>query len=312
MRLPLNKFNLRISFNKGKKMLKNSHICKTFLTFGFVYNKQFHKIKDYILTTENLNFCLYYCKYLIIKQILNFKCMKAAIIGYGKMGKEIEKILIERGHEISHILDIEDMKRISAEELAQADVAVEFTRPEAAYDNYLKCFEADIPVVSGTTGWLDKLDDIKNICKSRSKTLFYAPNFSIGVNLFFKLNTFLAQLMNPHSDYDVSISETHHTEKLDAPSGTAIKIAEDILKISDTKTNWKLGNKEQPQTIAIEALRKVNVPGIHTVKYESAVDEIEITHRLKNRKSLALGAVLAAEYAIKNTGFLTMDNLLTV
>jgi len=236
--------------------------------------------------------------------------MKIALIGYGKMGREIEKIAVERGHTITHKIDIETISRISKSDLAKADVAIEFTRPEAAYTNILKCFESDIPVVSGTTGWLDKLPDIKNRCETESKTLFYAANFSIGVNLFFKVNTFLAKLMNKQTDYELELTETHHTQKLDAPSGTAIRLAEDIIQEIDRKSEWISEKKSDDNQLTIKSFRESDVPGIHTVKYESGMDVIEIKHELKNRQSLALGAVLAAEFAQKNRGFLTMEQLL--
>lgn len=236
--------------------------------------------------------------------------MKIALIGYGKMGQEIEKIALDRGHEVVSIIDISRTDSFDDDTFKSADVAIEFTRPEAAYNNYLKCFEANIPVVSGTTGWLEQLPAIKERCEKDGQTFFYASNFSLGVNIFFELNKQLARIMNQMSEYNVSMEEVHHTQKLDAPSGTAITLAEGIIENLDTKTNWKLDKEEHNTDLAIKAIREGEVPGIHTIKYESAVDEIIIHHSAKSRKGFALGAVLAAEFATKNKGFLSMNDLL--
>jgi 4-hydroxy-tetrahydrodipicolinate reductase len=238
--------------------------------------------------------------------------MKIALIGYGKMGKEIEKIALERGHEILFRFDITNREDFTVENLKKTDVAIEFTQPDTAFENYLKCFEAHIPVVSGTTGWLEKLSNIKEQCKKENQTFFYASNFSIGVNITFRLNKFLAEMMNKFHGYSVSIMETHHTEKKDAPSGTAITLADDIISISGTVKKRVQECAVDNTEIAVHSIRMGNVPGIHTIKYESAVDYIEITHSAKNRKGLAEGAVSAAEYAIKNSGFLTMNDLLGI
>ncbi len=226
------------------------------------------------------------------------------------MGKEIEKIALEKGHEIIYKFDVSNKDDFTVENLKKSDVAIEFTQPDSAYENYMKCFEANIPVVSGTTGWLDKLPDIKFQCKNNNKTFFYASNFSLGVNLFFKLNKSLANLMNKVEAYDVSISETHHTEKKDAPSGTAISLAEDLISNFNNKKTWVKENAVSDTELAIRSIREDKVPGIHTIKYESAVDYIKITHSAKSRKGFALGAVLAAEFTRNNKGFLTMDDLL--
>ena len=236
--------------------------------------------------------------------------MKTALIGYGKMGKEIEKIALERGHEIIYKFDISNKDDFTIENLQKADVAIEFSQPDSAYDNYIKCFEANIPVVSGTTGWLDKLPDIKFQCENNNQTFFYASNFSLGVNIFFKINKTLAKLMNKVSGYDVNISETHHTEKKDAPSGTAITLAEDLISNFEKKQKWVKENAVNDTELAICSVREEKVPGIHTIKYESDVDYIEITHSAKSRKGFALGAVMAAELTQKKTGFLSMDDLL--
>ncbi|MCF6366693.1 MAG: 4-hydroxy-tetrahydrodipicolinate reductase [Bacteroidales bacterium] len=235
--------------------------------------------------------------------------MKIAIIGYGKMGKEIEKIAEERGHEVIFKFDV-NSNNFTIENLKKTDVAIEFTQPSSAYKNYLKCFKANIPVVSGTTGWLDKLPEIKLQCEQNKQTFFYASNFSIGVNLFFKLNKQLAELMNNSEGYNVNISETHHTEKKDAPSGTAITIAEDLITNYDKKETWVKENAVNNTELVIRSYREGKVPGLHTVKYESDVDYIEITHSAKSRKGFALGAVFAAEFTQNNKGFLTMADLL--
>ena len=236
--------------------------------------------------------------------------MKIALIGYGKMGKEIEKIALERNHEVIFKFDVNNKDEFTVDNLKKVDVAIEFTQPESAYGNYMKCFEANIPVVSGTTGWLDNLPDVKIQCEQNGQTFFYASNFSIGVNLFFKLNKQLANLMNNIEGYDVYISETHHTEKKDAPSGTAITIAEDLIANFNKKQSWVKENAVNNTELAIRSFREGKVPGIHTVKYESDVDYIEISHSAKSRKGFALGAVLAAEFTIINKGFLTMNDLL--
>ena len=235
--------------------------------------------------------------------------MKTAIIGYGKMGKEIEKIALERGHEIHLKFDVNNKDELTSENLKNVDLAFEFSGPSSAYQNIITCFEAEIPVVSGTTGWLEQMDDISERCKKGS-TFFYASNFSIGMNLFFKLNKQLAELMKNLNTYDVSMEETHHTQKKDAPSGTAISLAEDILQINKRKEKWVKEHAVNNEELAIRSIRRDNVPGIHTIRYESDVDYIEITHSAKNRVGFARGAVLAAEYAIGKTGFLTMRDLL--
>jgi len=238
--------------------------------------------------------------------------MKIALIGYGKMGKEIEKIALERNHIILMKIDGDKFDDFSDPKMQDVDVAIEFTQPESAFNNYIKCFEANIPVVSGTTGWLEKLPEIKNICKNKHQTFFYSSNFSLGVNLFFKLNEYLAKLMNKYSEYNVSITETHHTEKKDAPSGTAITLAEDLINIYQGKTKWVKETEIDCSELAIKSLRKVNVPGTHTISYESNVDTIEIIHTAKNRQGLALGTVLAAEFVFGKKGFFGMNDLLNL
>ena len=238
--------------------------------------------------------------------------MRVALIGYGKMGKTIEKILIERGHSVVSVIDVDNQMDFQSEAFKSADVAIEFSVPSAAFDNYMKCFAAGIPVVAGTTGWLDRIEEIKTICATEGKTFFYAPNYSLGVNIFFAVNAYLAKLMNHFTDYDVSVSEVHHIHKLDAPSGTAIAIAEDILKQIGRKKRWTTTQTHQPADIYIESIREGEVPGTHDVVYESVVDEIQIRHRSKSRAGLALGAVLAAEFTVGKKGFLGMKEMISL
>lgn len=237
--------------------------------------------------------------------------MKIALIGYGKMGKEIEKIAQSRGHQVVARIDpVATGEDFGDGNFEKADVAIEFTIPKVAFSNYQKCFEYNKPVVSGTTGWLEKLPEIKNACEKEGQTFFYASNFSVGVNILFELNRQLARIMNARSEYDVEMTEVHHTQKLDAPSGTAITLAEDLIESIDRKKEWKLDKGQQKSDLVIKALREGDVPGIHTVKYESDVDEITIHHSAKSRQGFALGAVLAAEFAAKNKGFLGMRDML--
>lgn len=238
--------------------------------------------------------------------------MKIAIIGYGKMGKEIEKLALERGHSIGIIIDKDDLNKLSPENLENIDVAIEFTTPDSAYQNIIKCFNTNIPVVCGTTGWTNKLNDVIDICEKQGKTFFYAPNYSLGVNIFFKLNTFLASIINNYPAYDVCVEETHHTQKLDAPSGTAITIADGILKNMDRKSKWVKEKAEHKDDLVIKSFREGNVPGNHKVIYESSLDKIQIEHDAKNRQGLAFGAVLAAEHILGKTGYFTMNDLLKI
>ncbi len=246
----------------------------------------------------------------LILKFRNRLTMKIALIGYGKMGKEIEKIAVSRGHEISLTIDMDNPGDLTRENLEKCDVAIEFTIPDSAVKNYLSCFDAGIPVVSGTTGWLDKKDLVYEACRKADGTFFYGSNFSVGVNLFFELNKKLAELMAPRSEYNVEMTEVHHTQKLDAPSGTAISLAEDILNILPAKNKWVNDQKPEDEEMNIISLREGQVPGIHTIKYESEIDYIEITHSAKSRKGFAFGAVLAAEYCMDNKGILTMKDLL--
>ncbi len=238
--------------------------------------------------------------------------MKIAIIGYGKMGKEIEKIALSRGHQIQLKIDINNQEDLTVAKLKECDVAIEFTIPHMAVNNYKICFNAGIPVVSGTTGWLNKKEEVYAACKKADGTFFYGSNFSVGVNLFFELNKKLAELMAPRSEYDVEMTEVHHTQKLDAPSGTAISLAEDALAILQNKNSWVNDQTPAENEMNIKSLREGQIPGIHTLKYESDVDFIEITHSAKSRQGFAFGAVLAAEYCLENKGILTMKDLLKI
>lgn len=224
--------------------------------------------------------------------------MNIALVGYGKMGKEIEQIAIQRGHNVALIIDVNNKGDFTPSNLmAKAvDVVIEFTVPETAVDNYRVCFEADVPVVSGTTGWVSRYKEIAEYCNMNKKGFFWASNFSLGVNIFFELNKVLARLMNPHADYDCVLEEIHHTQKLDAPSGTAITLAEGLLENNTRKKSWKLNNVQNSSELQVLAKRLGTVPGTHTITYDSAVDSIEITHEAKGRKGFALGAVVAAEF----------------
>ena len=236
--------------------------------------------------------------------------MKIALIGYGKMGKTIEQIALNRGHQIVSIVDINNPEEFQSANFKSADVAIEFTTPATAFDNYMKSFAAGVPVVSGTTGWLDRISEIKEKCEKEGKTFFYASNFSIGVNIFFALNKYLAKIMNNFPSYNISMTETHHIHKLDAPSGTAITLAEGIIENVDRKDRWTLETAEKTTDIPIHAIREGEVPGIHEITYESDVDTISIKHDAKSRAGFALGAVIAAEFTAGKKGFLGMDDML--
>lgn len=236
--------------------------------------------------------------------------MKIAIIGYGKMGKAIESIAVEKGHEIVLKIDLHNAEDLNRENLSKADVAIEFTGPHSAFDNVTKCLEYGVPVVCGSTGWLDKWELVKTYCEKHNGTLVYASNYSIGVNLFFELNTYLAKLMSNHPGYDVSMEEIHHTQKKDAPSGTAITLAEQVLQHIGTKKAWVNHMSDNPRELAIVSERVDPAPGTHKIKYSSAVDDIEIIHTAHNRIGFAGGAVLAAEYAVGRKGIFSMKDVL--
>ena len=230
--------------------------------------------------------------------------MKIALLGYGKMGKTIERLAVERGHEI--VLKVD--KDIDNADLSQADVAIDFSVPDAAFKNITACFEKQVPVVSGTTGWLKRYDEAVEICKEQEAAFIYASNYSLGVNLFFELNRNLAKLMQRFSEYNVAIEEVHHTQKLDAPSGTAITLAEQIIENSD-KTGWQLDSARENE-IPVTAKRIENVPGTHTISYNSEVDTIKIEHVAHSRDGFALGAIIAAEWLQHKKGVFSMKDVL--
>ncbi len=237
--------------------------------------------------------------------------MRIALIGYGKMGKAIESIAVENGHEIVLKIDINNVHDFTAANIQKADVAIEFTGPHSAVDNIKKCIEYGIPVVSGSTGWLSEWEMVKAYCELNQGTLVYASNYSIGVNLFFEVNKHLATLMNNYAEYDVTMKEIHHTEKKDAPSGTAITLAEQVLERITRKKGWNNGDAAQDETsLTIISERVDPAPGTHYVKYSSVIDDIEIIHTAHNRIGFAGGAVRAAAFACKHKGIFGMKDVL--
>ena len=236
--------------------------------------------------------------------------MRIVLIGYGKMGKEIERIAIDRGHQIVSKIDIENLDDLISLTNKEVDVAIEFSNPVSAFSNIMKCIEKQIPIVCGTTGWLEKKDEVEKATQSFDSTFFYASNYSIGVNLFFKLNKQLAKLMQPHAGYDIYTNEIHHIEKKDSPSGTAITIAEGIMSQYPNKNKWVNNEIPGADEIAIWSQRESTKPGTHTVKYISKVDQIEVTHEAFSREGFALGAVIAAEWILGKKGVLGMDDML--
>ena len=248
--------------------------------------------------------------------------MKIALIGYGKMGKMIEQIAISRGHEIVSIIDVDNQQDFDSEAFASADVAIEFTAPQAAYGNYLKAFAKGVKVVSGSTGWMKEHgDDVRRMCNEEGKTLFWASNFSIGVAIFSAVNRYLAKIMNGFQQYGVEMEEVHHIHKLDHPSGTAITLAEEVIENIDRLDKWAVGTVQNPDgtidgskdieagSLRIDSIRRGEVPGIHTIKYDSEADSITITHDAHSRQGFALGAVLAAEYTAEHNGLLTISDM---
>ena len=236
--------------------------------------------------------------------------MKCAIIGHGKMGREIERILVERGHSVELVVDESNVEDLTAENIAKVDVAFEFTTPDTAAENVAKVLQAGGRVVCGTTGWLSRLREMEELAQQNGGALFYASNFSIGVNIMFRLNRRLAELMNPYSEYEVRVEETHHMWKKDAPSGTAITLAEGIIENLDRKSSWVNDKASDASMLEIESFREGMVPGIHTITYTSADDVLQLKHSITNRRALALGAVVAGEYLSDKQGVHTMDNLL--
>lgn len=236
--------------------------------------------------------------------------MKIALVGYGKMGKTIERIALERGHEVVLRISSSNQNDLNKDNLANADVVIEFTNPEAAFDNVRKCLMAGTPVVCGSTGWNEKLEEAYKICFENNTAMLQSSNFSIGVNVFFEINKLLAQIMNQYPNYEVSIEETHHTHKKDAPSGTAITIAERIMEQLDRKKTWSTTQPFAPNELSIVAHRIDEVPGTHNVKYSSDIDEIELIHTAHNRDGFALGAVVAAEFLQGKKGIFKMKDVL--
>lgn len=238
--------------------------------------------------------------------------MKIALIGYGKMGHAIEEIARERGHEIVLTIGIENMEDNTEENIRRADVAIEFTGPEIAFNNIIRCIDAGVPVVSGSTGWLGRYEEAKNYCVEHDGALLYASNFSVGVNIFFALNKKLAELMAPHKGYDVRMKEIHHTAKKDAPSGTAITLAQGILAGNPAKKSWVNNVSPDPEALIIVSERTDPAPGTHIVTYTSDIDDIEIIHTAHNRKGFASGAVLAAEFLHNKKGIFSMQEVLGI
>ncbi len=235
--------------------------------------------------------------------------MNIALLGYGKMGKEIEKIALQRGHTIVLKVNKLNANTYTLEELKQADVAIEFSTPHTVLNNIKNCFEAKVPVVIGTTGWYDSFIEIEKKCQLKNGTFFHATNFSLGVNIFMKVNSYLAELMNKYTSYNVEMEEIHHIHKLDKPSGTAITLANQVIAKLDRKTNWSITSKDE-NTLFIEDKREGEVPGTHIIKYKSEVDDIEIMHKAHNRSGFALGAVIAAEFLKGKNGIFTMTDLM--
>ena len=240
--------------------------------------------------------------------------MRIGLLGYGKMGRTIEQLAIARGHEIAWIIDQDNRNTLDATRLQQADVVIEFTRPDAAESNLRQCLEAGVPVVSGTTGWQSQLPVVQELCRETNGSMIWASNFSVGVNLFFALNRYLATLMAQRPEYEPSATEIHHIHKLDAPSGTAVTLLESILSEIKHKNDWQLLSDESisEESIPVKAIREAEVPGTHSILWSSAIDEIEISHRAHSRVGFAGGAVLAAEWLPGKKGCFTMADVLGI
>jgi len=236
--------------------------------------------------------------------------MKISLIGYGKMGKAIEEIAISRGHQVVLKVSIDNLEDNTVSKIKEADLAIEFTGPDSAYDNIIRCLAAGVPVVSGSTGWLSRMEEVKQYCQEHNGTFLYASNFSVGVNIFFEVNKRLAALMAPHPDYDVRITEIHHTEKRDSPSGTAITLAEQVMEKIKRKKEWVNHISDNLGELEILSERTDPAPGTHTIEYNSSIDTITITHTAHNRKGFATGAVLAAEFIAGRKGVYRMSDVL--
>ena len=236
--------------------------------------------------------------------------MKLALIGYGKMGKTIEKMAINQGHEVLLKIDVNNYEDLNTTNLRKVDAAIEFTRPESAFDNVLTCFKAGIPVVSGTTGWMDRKKEIDELCKHYKGAFFYASNYSVGVNIFFALNRFLAKMMDTQAQYEVEMEEIHHTEKLDAPSGTAITLADGIFESLQRKTDWVNEASTQKEILPIISKRIPKVKGTHQMTYQSAIDDLEIKHVAHSREGFAGGAIQAAAWLVGKEGVFGMKDML--
>jgi 4-hydroxy-tetrahydrodipicolinate reductase len=236
--------------------------------------------------------------------------MKLALIGYGKMGKAIEEIAVQRGHEVVLVITRSNLPDFTDQNVRRADVAIEFTSPHSAFENVAKCVKAGVPVICGSTGWTDRLEEAKQVAQTSGAGLLYASNFSVGVNIFFEVNKKLAALMSRREEYDVALREVHHTQKKDAPSGTAITLAEQILSAVTRKNQWTNEISERAEDLEIISERIDPAPGTHHVTYSSAIDTIEIIHTAHSRKGFAMGAVLAAEFMAGKQGFFTMNDVL--
>jgi 4-hydroxy-tetrahydrodipicolinate reductase len=236
--------------------------------------------------------------------------MKIALVGYGKMGKAIEEIAIQRGHEVVLKIDEHNLADFNKENISKADVAIEFTGPHSAYENVKKALTLDVPLVCGSTGWVEKLNEMEKLCLDRNGSFIYSSNYSVGVNIFFEVNKRLAELIAPHSEYEPQITEIHHTTKKDAPSGTAITIAEQILEKNKRKKNWVNHITDNTGELEIISERIDLAPGTHKVKYTSVIDDIEIIHTAHSRQGFALGAVLAAEFISNRKGCFNMKDVL--
>ena len=236
--------------------------------------------------------------------------MKVAILGYGKMGQIIEQIALERGHNILLKINQHNIDELNIENLKKADVVIDFSTPESAKTNIILSIDANKPIISGTTGWLDDYKEVKDYCIKNDGAFLYASNFSLGVNLFFELNKNLAKLMKKHQQYQTNLTEIHHSEKLDAPSGTAISLAEQIISESDIKNKWTINSENSDEELKIDAQRKGNITGTHSVNYRSKIDSISIIHEAHSRDGFALGAIIAAEWIMSKKGVFSMHDVL--